>query len=79
MSRTRRSLAGFGSAAPGTEESHLVDVATTYYCRALGVIRGGTDSGTITVTARRARFGTTSVDLEVSPVHAYAYQRGHRT
>jgi beta-galactosidase len=43
-------LAGFGSAAPATEESYLDDVHTTYDGRALAVVRP-TGSGTITVTA----------------------------
>jgi beta-galactosidase len=43
-------LAGFGSAAPATEESYLDDVHTTFDARALAVVRP-TDAGTITVTA----------------------------
>ncbi len=43
-------LAGFGSAAPATEESYLDDVHTTYDGRALAVIRP-TGPGWITVTA----------------------------
>jgi hypothetical protein len=42
-------LAGFGSAAPATEESFLDDVHTTYDGRALAVVRP-TGPGTITVT-----------------------------
>jgi beta-galactosidase len=43
-------LAGFGSAAPATEESFLDDVHTTFDGRALAVVRP-TGAGTITVTA----------------------------
>ncbi len=43
-------LAGFGSAAPATEESYLDDVHTTSDGRALAVVRP-TGAGTITVTA----------------------------
>ena len=43
-------LAGFGSAAPATEESYLDDVHTTFDGRALAVVRP-TGPGTITVTA----------------------------
>ena len=43
-------LAGFGSAAPATEESYLDDVHTTFDGRALAVVRP-TGAGTITVTA----------------------------
>jgi len=71
-------LAGYGSAAPATEESYLSDLATTYYGRALAVARGGTEPGTITVKATSARYGTTSVDIEVAPVAEYASQEGRR-
>ena len=40
-------LAGFGSAAPATEESYLDDVHTTFDGRALAVVRP-TGAGTIT-------------------------------
>ncbi len=55
-------LAGFGSAAPSTEESYLDDVHTTYDGRALAVVRP-TGPGTITVTASAAGCGrvTTTV------------------
>jgi beta-galactosidase len=43
-------LAGFGSAAPATEESYLDDVHTTFDGRALAVVRPS-GAGTITVTA----------------------------
>jgi hypothetical protein len=43
-------LAGFGSAAPAIEESHLDDVHTTIDGRALAVVRP-TGPETITVTA----------------------------
>ncbi|MCZ2848807.1 glycoside hydrolase family 2 TIM barrel-domain containing protein [Modestobacter sp. VKM Ac-2978] len=43
-------LAGFGSAAPVTEESYCDDVHTTFDGRALAVVRP-TGAGTITVTA----------------------------
>jgi hypothetical protein len=43
-------LAGFGSAAPATEESYTDDVHTTFDGRALVVVRP-TGAGTITVTA----------------------------
>jgi beta-galactosidase len=43
-------LAGFGSAAPATEESYLDDVHTTFDGRALAVVRP-TGAGTVTLSA----------------------------
>ena len=56
-------LAGFGSAAPATEESYLDDVHTTFDGRALAVIRP-TGSGTITLTAMASDCLPISLEIE---------------
>ena len=56
-------LAGFGSAAPATEESYLDDVHTTFDGRALAVVRP-TGHGTITVTATAAGCDPVSVTVD---------------
>jgi beta-galactosidase len=55
-------LAGFGSAAPATEESYLDDVHTTFDGRALAVVRP-TRPGRITVTATAAGCGPVSAEI----------------
>ncbi len=59
-------LAGFGSAAPATEETFTGDTHTTHYGRALAVIRAADRPGTITVTATSRNHGTATFDLSVS-------------
>jgi beta-galactosidase len=56
-------LAGFGSAAPATEESYLDDVHTTFDGRALAVVRP-IRPGAITLTARAAGGDPVTVRLE---------------
>jgi len=56
-------LAGFGSAAPATEESFLDDVHTTFDGRALAVVRP-TGAGPITVTATAPGCAPVTVRLE---------------
>ena len=55
-------LAGFGSAAPSTEESYLDDVHATFDGRALAVVRP-TGPGTITVTASAPGCGSVSTTV----------------
>jgi beta-galactosidase len=55
-------LAGFGSAAPATEESYTADVHTTFDGRALAVVRP-TGAGTITVTATAPGCAAASVTI----------------
>ncbi len=56
-------LAGFGSAAPLTTESFTGDTHTTWYGRALAIVRGTTAPGEITVTATSRRHGTATYTL----------------
>lgn len=56
-------LAGFGSAAPATEESYLDDVHSTFDGRALAIIRP-TGAGTITLTATAEDCGEAVVGIE---------------
>lgn len=56
-------LAGFGSAAPATEESYLDDRHTTFDGRALAVVQP-TGPGTITVTASAPGFADAGVSME---------------
>jgi beta-galactosidase len=56
-------LAGFGSAAPVTEESYLDDVHTTFDGRALAVVRP-TGPGVITLTATADGCAPVSVTVE---------------
>jgi hypothetical protein len=55
-------LAGFGSAAPATEESYLDDVHTTFDGRALAVVRP-TGAGTITMRASAPGCDTVTVTV----------------
>lgn len=57
------SLAGFGSAAPATEESFIDAEHSTYRGRALAVIRAGTKPGVITLTARSQRHGDAALEV----------------
>ncbi len=57
-------LLGFGSANPRTEESFLTGTYTTYYGRALAVVRAG-DGETVTITASEGKqryFATVKVE-----------------
>ncbi|WP_174187282.1 glycoside hydrolase family 2 TIM barrel-domain containing protein [Nocardia barduliensis] len=58
-------LAGFGSAAPATEESFADNTHTTYYGRALAVVRATRVPGSVRITATSARHGTAMCDLQV--------------
>ena len=55
-------LAGFGTAAPATEESYLDDVHTTFDGRALAVVRP-TGCGVITLTATAEGCAPVSVQV----------------
>jgi len=59
-------LAGFGSANPITEESYVTGTHTTFYGRALAIIRGTGTPGEVTVTATSKRRGQASVVLTSS-------------
>ena len=59
-------LAGFGSAAPATEESFLDDVHTTFDGRALAAVRP-TGAGTITVTASAPDCQDVTLVIEARP------------
>jgi beta-galactosidase len=63
-------LAGFGSAAPATEESFTDARHTTYRGRALAVIRSNGNAGEARVLARSPRFGKAQVDLSFAPAGA---------
>jgi len=63
-------LAGFGSAAPATEESFADARHTTYRGRALAVIRSTGASGDVRVTAHSRRHGKTHIDLHVGQAPA---------
>lgn len=56
-------LAGLGSAAPGSEESFTDASHTTHYGRALAIIRGGELPGEIVVTASSQRHGSATLVL----------------
>lgn len=58
-------LQGFGSAAPASEENFFDESRTTYYGRAMAVIRSGDASGTIRLTASADGLETASVEIEV--------------
>ena len=59
-------LAGFGSAAPETEETFTGDTHTTYYGRALAVIRAGHRPGPITVSATSRHHGAATTELRAT-------------
>lgn len=58
-------LAGFGNAAPCMEESYTDNIHTTYYGRALAVLRAGTVAGKIQVTVSAPECDTVTVELDV--------------
>ncbi|WP_052721077.1 glycoside hydrolase family 2 TIM barrel-domain containing protein [Actinoplanes rectilineatus] len=57
-------LAGFGSAAPATEESFTVAEHSTYRGRALAVVRAGHETGDVVVTATSRTHGTASIQIK---------------
>lgn len=57
-------LLGFGSANPRTEESFLTGRYTTYYGRALAVIRAG-KTGKVTISATGKRYEEQSAEIPV--------------
>ena len=59
-------LAGLGSAAPSTTESFADDTHSTYRGRALAVVRGTGEAGTVTISATSTRHGSASLQLEVA-------------
>ncbi|MBY4127527.1 glycoside hydrolase family 2 protein [Rhodococcus fascians] len=56
-------LVGFGNGAPHTTESYADATHTTFFGRALAVIRSTGESGTVTVTATSRRHGIAVVTL----------------
>lgn len=58
-------LQGFGSADPLSAENFFDESRTTYYGRAMAVIRSGDASGTIRLTASADGLETASVEIEV--------------
>lgn len=68
-------LAGFGSAAPATEESFLDHRHSTYGGRALAIVRATHDTGEITVTAVSSVHGMAKLTV---PAVAPASQREGR-
>ncbi|MEV4989990.1 glycoside hydrolase family 2 TIM barrel-domain containing protein [Pseudarthrobacter sp. LMD1-1-1.1] len=58
------SLIGLASAAPFTRESYADDEHSTYRGRALAVIRGTGEPGTVTVRVSSDRHGSTTTTLE---------------
>lgn len=59
-------LAGFGSAAPCTEESYVGNRHTTYYGRVQAVVRAGTIPGIIRVTVSAPGCETVIREIEVT-------------
>lgn len=55
----------FGSADPMSEENFFDESRTTYYGRAIAVIRSGEDSGTIRLTAWADAMEEVSIEIEV--------------
>ena len=60
------SLAGFGSAAPFTEESFADQVHRTYYGHALAVVRAGRQPGEVTVRATSRRHGSATCVVTIA-------------
>ena len=56
---------GFGSADPVSEENFFDESRTTYYGRAMAVIRSGEDTGTIRLTAWADEAEEASIEIEV--------------
>lgn len=58
-------MQGFGSANPVSEENFFDESRTTYYGRAMAVIRSGEDSGTSRLTAWADEAEEVSIEIEV--------------
>lgn len=58
-------MQGFGSADPVSEENFFDESRTTYYGRAMAVIRSGEDSGKIRLTAWADEAEKVSIEIEV--------------
>lgn len=58
-------LAGFGNAAPCTEESYTDHIHTTFYGRAQAVLRAGTEAGKIRVSVSAPDCEGVAVELDV--------------
>lgn len=56
---------GFGSADPMSEENFFDESRTTYYGRAMAVVRSGEDSGTIRLTAWAEGMDEVSIEIKV--------------
>lgn len=59
-------IQGFGSADPWSEENFFDTKRTTYYGRALAVIRAGSENGTIRLSAKAEGLETASVEIKVT-------------
>jgi beta-galactosidase len=59
------SLLGFGSAAPFTEERFTDEEHTTYYGRALAIVRAGLKAGTVQVTVSAEGCETQTLTIPV--------------
>jgi beta-galactosidase len=70
-------LAGFGSAAPTTVRSFTDPVQTTYYGRALAVVRPKPTGGPISVTASSTRHGSTALRVDANPAHPLRTEHDH--
>lgn len=57
-------LLGFGSANPRTEELFLTGSYTTYYGRALAVVRAGA-AGKVEITAMGKKYGKQRAEIEI--------------
>ena len=58
-------LLALGSARPNMGENFFSDTHTTYYGKALAVVRGGDAPGKITVTVKAKAAGQSDLELEV--------------
>jgi beta-galactosidase len=58
-------LAGFGSAAPCTEETFTANQATTYYGKALAVVRAGYEPGEIKIKVSADGYGSREILVTV--------------
>lgn len=68
-------LLGFGSANPRTEESYQTGIYTTYYGKALVIVRAG-ESGTLQITADTATLGSSSLKLEIEAEQEHITHEG---
>ncbi|MWB98410.1 glycoside hydrolase family 2 TIM barrel-domain containing protein [Agromyces seonyuensis] len=59
-------LAGFGNAAPITEDGYTGRVARTHDGRALAILRGTGEAGTVTLTARSERHGVDVLQFDAA-------------